>query len=1432
MNQIIEFFKKLLDSTDWPPRWHCGRWTEFHGWLYIISDLLIWTAYFTIPVVIIRYISKKQGIRFVRLYFLFAAFILACGATHFLDAVAFWIPAYRLNALVRLITGVISWVTVFYLVKFLPAVFSLKSQNELEAEIEQRKRAEQQSRESEEQVQTIFNAAPDAVIVINDEGRIIKWNSKSEALFGWKADEVIGAPLSEMIIPPRYREVHKAGLKHFLKTGEGPALGKAIEIQALNKNNVEFDVSLSISPTLVNGKYLFIGFIRDITEKKQAEAQIQKQKQDIQDFIDSMSTLSTKLSTDGKILMVNKIALQASGLSMEELLNTNFLEGQWWTFDPEVHSRVSDAFNKACSGTAINYDENIFVFGQVLTINFSLIPISKTDGSVDYIVAEGRDITAQKKAEEKIKESEEKLSMLFNSMDEGFCIIEMIFDEQKKPVDYRFLVINPSFEKQTGLRDAVGKRMREFAPNHEKHWFETYGRIALTGESIRFENRAEQLHRWYDVYAFRFGEPKNLQVAILFNDITERKQTEETIRQMNLELEKRVEEKTKEVIQNEKRFRTLIENSSEVIIVSDPEGNLIFVSEGIKRMLGYTPQEYMKLNIFNMVSPEEAHSVHQMLQKIVDNPGEPFTINVHIQHRNGSWRWIEAVMAGFLDVPGLDGIVITYRDVTERKEAEDKLMVSENRFRSIIEQFPYPVVTYTADGSYINANEAWEIMWQEKRENVKEYNIRKDPQLINSGLSKYVERAFVGEVAISEPYLYDPKLIGQAGRKRWMQMTLYPLKNADDNILEVILILQDVTENKEAEESLRKSFKEISDYKYALDESSIVAITDQKGIIKYANENFCKISKYNVDELIGQDHRIINSGYHSREFIRNLWVTIGNGKIWKGELKNKAKDDTIYWVDTTIVPFLNEDGKPYQYIAIRTDITERKQAEQALHESKQLLSAIIDNSTAVIYVKDLHGHYLMVNRRFSELFHLNQENILGKTDYDFFSKEEADAFRRLDVRVAEAKHALTEEEIAPHDDGPHTYISVKSTLSDNTGKPYAIFGISTDITERKKVEEAILRAEANYREIFENATDAIYVHEMDTGKIIEVNQRAAEVTGYTKEELLNSDPNDFITGHPDYTLEKALDYIQNAATGKQQLFEWLGKKKDGSFNWFEVNLKKANITGQERILAFFREINDRKKAQLEVQRLNEGLEQKVMERTAQLETVNKELEAFSYSVSHDLRAPLRVIDGYTEIIVSDYGDKLDEEGNRLLGIVTSNVRRMGQLIDDLLNLSRQGRRELNFRQINMAKLVESVIAEQDIPKPDKLITQVGKLEPAFCDNSLIRQVWINLISNAIKYSAGRDNPKIEINSVESGNEIIYSVKDNGVGFNMQYADKLFGVFQRLHKMTEFEGTGVGLALVHRIITRHGGKVWAEAEVDKGATFYFSLPVNTNKLQNN
>lgn len=243
----------------------------------------------------------------------------------------------------------------------------------------------------------------------------------------------------------------------------------------------------------------------------------------------------------------------------------------------------------------------------------------------------------------------------------------------------------------------------------------------------------------------------------------------------------------------------------------------------------------------------------------------------------------------------------------------------------------------------------------------------------------------------------------------------------------------------------------------------------------------------------------------------------------------------------------------------------------------------------------------------------------------------------------------------------------------------------------------------------------------------------------------------------------------------------------------------------------------------EIGKLNAELEQRVIERTAQLEAANKELEAFSYSVSHDLRAPLRAIDGFSRILLEDHAEKVDEDGKRILEVVRANAQKMSQLIDDLLAFSRLGRKSIEPSPIDMTELAKSVFAELNPGDSGSLQLQLREIPPAHGDRALVRQVFVNLLSNATKYSRAKDAPLIEVGGGIDNGHNIYYVKDNGAGFDMKYANKLFGVFQRLHGPDEFEGTGVGLAIVQRIINRHGGKVWAEGQVNEGATFYFSLP---------
>jgi light-regulated signal transduction histidine kinase (bacteriophytochrome) len=301
--------------------------------------------------------------------------------------------------------------------------------------------------------------------------------------------------------------------------------------------------------------------------------------------------------------------------------------------------------------------------------------------------------------------------------------------------------------------------------------------------------------------------------------------------------------------------------------------------------------------------------------------------------------------------------------------------------------------------------------------------------------------------------------------------------------------------------------------------------------------------------------------------------------------------------------------------------------------------------------------------------------------------------------------------------------------------------------------------------------------------------------------------------------------------GTVEPFDTLRVAKDGRLIDVSVTVspikdRTGKIVGASKVA---RDITERKLAEKDIQELNVRLEQRVAERTAELEAANKELEAFSYSVSHDLRAPLRAVDGFSQAVLEDYGPQLPEEGRHYLETIREGAQRMGILIDDLLTFSRLSRAALKRQEVDTGKLVRHVLENMNLQREGRQVEiRIGELPGCRGDPALLNQVWINLLSNALKYTRRREAAVVEIGyGVEEG-ENVYFVRDNGAGFDMRYAHKLFGVFQRLHRADEFEGTGVGLAIVQRVIHRHGGRIRAEGEVDRGATFYFTLNERTNQ----
>ena len=372
-----------------------------------------------------------------------------------------------------------------------------------------------------------------------------------------------------------------------------------------------------------------------------------------------------------------------------------------------------------------------------------------------------------------------------------------------------------------------------------------------------------------------------------------------------------------------------------------------------------------------------------------------------------------------------------------------------------------------------------------------------------------------------------------------------------------------------------------------------------------------------------------------------------------------------------------------------------------------------------------------------------------------------------------------------------------------------------EINNSKIITQQLNASEAKYRTVTENVNDLISILDKE-GNYLFASNSSGDLLDFGPEELLGTNLFDLI--HQDYKIVFE-PLMQQILMGNEiGIITYKIKRKDNNYIWFESTFKLSEIDGEAVIISVSRDISQRVEA-----------EETLKENTLQLEAANKELQAFSYSVSHDLRAPLRSITGFSRILVEEYESILDDEGKRLLQKVIKNSNKMGQLIDDLLAFSRLGRQEKIEDNIDIEALVKDAFNEIKHLYPDRKIRLNIKNPPlAFGDSSMLRQVIFNLVSNAIKYTGKKEEAIIEVGGSEKIGVVEYYFKDNGAGFDMAYVDKLFGVFQRLHTLEEFEGTGIGLALVQRIINRHGGRVWAEGVVEEGATFYFTLPKKIHK----
>ncbi len=560
------------------------------------------------------------------------------------------------------------------------------------ADITDRQQAEVALRESQERLSGIIASAMDSIISVDEQQRIVLFNAAAEKMFRCSATDAIGQPI-ERFIPDRFRSAHAAHIRQFWETGvTNRAMGALGALSAVRADGGEFEIEASISQVESGGKRLFTVILRDVTERKQAEEELRQSEERFRLFVEHAPAALAMFDREMRYLHVSRRWRADYGLGDRDLRGVSHYE-----VFPEIPERWKQAHRSGLAGGILREENDRFdrADGSVQWIRWELRPWHDKMGEIGGIVIFAEDITERKKAEQLLHESEENYRTLFDSMDEGFCTIEMLFNENSEPVDYRFLEVNPAFEKQTGIQNARGKRMREIAPQHEEHWFAIYGKIALTGEPARFENEAAQLHRWYDVHAFRVGEPQERKVAIFFDDITERKRTQERLGE----------------------YERVVENVEDMVAVVDYQYRYVIANRAFLRyrdmereqVIGHRVDEVLNREVFETMVKEKMDECFG---------GKVVQYELKDKYPRRSERDLLVSYFPIEGLTGIDRIGLVLRDITERNLAEEALRKSEERFSKAFRSNPLAITMSTeAEGRYLDVNEAFlQMLGYQRRE--------------------------------------------------------------------------------------------------------------------------------------------------------------------------------------------------------------------------------------------------------------------------------------------------------------------------------------------------------------------------------------------------------------------------------------------------------------------------------------------------------------------------------------------------------------------------------------------------------------------------------------------------------------------------------------------------------------------------------------------